>query len=163
MSEKPPKDEKDEILELIRWIDKQKCKLFKGKDILSGWWIGLIGLVVILALVLFLGIVISYVYLIYHVSDFNLTLSFIAVSISLITLAISYFSLVGQFGQENIVRANFEKALTLRGFSPNEEILLKALIKIKAKNPKFELEELYKKDKENTLFVRKKLLEILCE
>lgn len=163
MKEEQPKEEKDEILELIRWIDKQKCKLFKGRYILSGWWIGLIGLIVIMALVLFLGLVISYVYLIYHVSDFNLTLAFISVSISLITLAISYFSLIGQFGQENIVRANFEKALTLRRFTSNEEILLKALIKIKAKNPKFELEELYKKDKENTLFVRKKLLEILCE
>jgi hypothetical protein len=62
---------------------------------------------------------------------------------------------------------NFNKALDLRKSEPrrfnDEEILLKALIKIKVKNREFKLEELYNEDKENILFVRKKLLEILCD
>jgi len=41
-----------------------------------------------------------------------------------------------------------------------DKILLKALIKIKAKNLEFELEELYNVD--DTLFTKAKLLERLC-
>lgn len=59
-----------------------------------------------------------------------------------------------------MVRANYSKALKLRQFNPNEKILLKALIKIKAKNLEFELEELYNVD--DTLFTKEKLLERLC-
>jgi hypothetical protein len=161
MNNKQTKDEKDEILELIRWIDKQKCKLFKERDWLSGWWLGFVGLVVILIPVLLLGVVISYIYLIYHVSNIDVTLSFIVISLTLITLTVSYFSLVGQFRQENIVRANFGKALKLRQFNPNEKILLKALIKIKAKNPEFDLEEIYNKN--NSMFTIEKLMEKLYE
>ena len=63
-------------------------------------------------------------------------------------------------GRENMVRSNYSKALKLRQFNPNEKILLKALIKIKAKNLEFELEELYNVD--DTLFTKEKLLERLC-
>lgn len=36
MSEKQPKDGKDKILELVRWVDKQKGSLFKRFDAFHG-------------------------------------------------------------------------------------------------------------------------------
>jgi hypothetical protein len=57
--------------------------------------------------------------------------------------------------KENIIRINFENV------KKNEKPLLKALIKIKAKNPEFDLEQIYNMNK--PMFTKEKLLEKLFE
>jgi hypothetical protein len=57
--------------------------------------------------------------------------------------------------KENIIRINFENV------KKNEKPLLKALIKIKAKNPEFDLEQTYNMNK--PMFTKEKLLEKLFE
>jgi hypothetical protein len=148
MSEKRKENEKENILETIRWIDKQKCRLFKPLDILNGW----AGFTIIM-----LGIM--YVFLFY----FNLTgnASFsdkIIIFLAFGSLAIPVIAFIAQFGRERLVEVNYRKALGLKkDFTANQKILLKALIKIKAENPEFELEELYNID--STMFTEKKLLQ----
>jgi len=81
------------------------------------------------------------------------------IGLSFVGVVVAFFALLAQFGREYMVGANYGKALKLRQFNPNEKILLKALIKIKAKNLEFELEELYNVD--DTFFTKEKLLERL--
>jgi hypothetical protein len=64
------------------------------------------------------------------------------IGLSFVGVVVAFFALLARFGREYMVRANYSKALKLRQFNPNERILLKALIKIKAKNLEFEPEEL---------------------
>jgi hypothetical protein len=156
MSVKQVQDEKDEILELIRWIDKQKCKLFKWWYVFTGWGIvTLIGLLLILFCVVGLTLVEAIVIKIVFIDT-------LAVDLSLLGVVFSYFALLAQLGEGNIIRVNYDKAIRLRAdFTMNQRIPLKALIKIKVKNPQFDLEELYNKD--NTLFEKKKLLEMLLQ
>lgn len=147
MSEKQPQDE---ILELIRWVDKQECKLFKRSDAFHGSALLLIAIGVWLFVIVILLLFGS-------ISVVDKTI----IGLTFAGVVLAVFTLLAQFGRESIVEANFDKALKLRQFNPNERILLKALIKIKAKNSEFELEELYDKDK--AIFTKEKLLERLCE
>jgi hypothetical protein len=146
---KGPKMSEKEILDLIQWIDKQKCKLFKRLDAFHGSAF----LLIVMGIWLFLIETLLWSGSVSNVDKTVIVLAFVGVVIAL-------FTLLAQFGKERIVEANFEKALKLKtDFNSNQKIFLKALIKIKAENPEFELEELYKKD--NTLFTKEKLLQRL--
>lgn len=149
MSEKQPKDGKDKILELIRWVDKQKGSLFKRFDAFHG----------LTVLLIVVGVWLFPVMILLLFGTFSVVDKMI-IGLSFVGVVVAFFALLAQFGRENMVTANYSKALKLRQFNPNEKILLKALIKIKAKNLEFELEELYNVG--DTLFTKEKLLERLC-
>jgi len=83
----------------------------------------------------------------------------ITVALAFLAIVFAFFSLMARFGDRNLVEVNFNR---IKGcVEENEKPLLKALIKMKAKNQKFDLEEIYIQDP--SIFKREKLLERLYE
>jgi hypothetical protein len=150
MSEKQPKGEKDEILELIQVIDRYKGHLFK-------WYDAFLSMIPILFAILVSYAVIEPVLIFGTMSNIER----ISGALALIAVVVALFALVTPFVKEDVVRINFKRILKLSSIEEDKRPLLKALIKIKAKNREFELEELYKEGK--AIFAKEKLLERLCE
>jgi predicted PurR-regulated permease PerM len=152
MSGKTPKDEKDEILELIRVIDHYKCDLFKWYDVFLGM------------LPILIAVIISYI-LIEPVLAFGAMSSIerILGALSFLTLIVAIFAFVTPFMKGDIIRINFDRILKKSNFGEEQKPFLKALIIIKSENHEFELEQLYNEDKEKAIFSKQKLIEKLCK
>jgi hypothetical protein len=90
----------NEILELIRWIDKQ-CNLFGKWDWLGNrMWLSFAGLIVILLFIFAYSILILADFLIYHTLMPDINLSVVAIALSFLAVVISYFSFVAQFEEK---------------------------------------------------------------
>jgi hypothetical protein len=149
------KQAKDEILELIRLIERHKCKLFKWYDVFSGSAPIVISIIVLYAfvepLLVFGG-----------ASDTDKLI----LALSLIAVVIALFSLLSSFVEGSIIRANYKRILKLNRDEGNKleedrKPLLKALVTIKAKNHEFDLKQIYSMNP--SMFTREKLLERLYE
>lgn len=151
MSEKQPKDE---ILELIEWIDSHESNLFKPSDLFSGWRGALVSVVVLL-------------FIIAEIMNFITASATERISIGLASVAVfmAFISIVIQTGERSIVEGRFERALKLRKFDDRQKLLVKALIKIKSKNGEFKLKIVYERNKavNGNMFTEKRLLEKLYE
>ncbi|MCJ7430051.1 hypothetical protein MUO83_02390 [Candidatus Bathyarchaeota archaeon] len=143
------KQAKDEILELIRLVDRSKSKLFRPLDIYRGD--AFFSFISILILLFFIEIFLMF-------GDASAT-DKIVVALSFLAIAAAMFSLLGEAGEENIVRTNFNRLE--KCVEDNNKPLLKALIKTKAKNREFGLEQIYNMNP--SMFTREKLLERLYE
>jgi hypothetical protein len=164
MTNDSQKDKENDIFELIRIADKnyRNTRLY---NILTVQYSLTVYLVVVV-----LGI--SY-YIQVAVTD---PLVFINLFPSLFVLFIAFYSWSERKFEKTVVERNYY--LILRGYfektrfekfkiwrdivftaKAKEEPLLKALVKIKGKNPQLKLEDLYNRD--NSLFSEKKLLESL--
>jgi hypothetical protein len=143
------KQAKDEILELIRLVDRNKTKLFRLLDIYRGD--AFFSFISILILMFFIEIFLMF-------GDASAT-DKIVVALSFLAIAAAMFSLLGEVGEENIVRTNFNRLE--KCVEDNKKPLLKALIKTKAKNREFDLEQIYSMNP--SMFTREKLLERLYE
>lgn len=148
-TEKPKKETKDEILELIRKIDRNKPILFKYFDFFRGEWFFPSVMFFILAVLLFFLLFVG----------FASAPERITIALSLLAFTVGYFSLIRQFGKEDIVNLNFKRLE--RCVEEDKKPFLKALIKMKAKHPKFDLEQIYNLNP--SMFTPKKLLERLYE
>jgi hypothetical protein len=145
---------KEEILELIQWIDSHESSLFRPYDFFSGWGRTLALLFVLL-------------FIIAEIMNFVTASATERISISLTSVAvfIAFISIVIQTGESNIVEGRFKKALKSRTFDDKQKLLVKALIKIKSKNDEFKLGLIYERNKaaNGDMFTEKRLLEKLYE
>lgn len=144
------KQANDEILELIRLIDRYKCKLFKWYDIF-------LGMIPILFAILVSYVIIEPLLIFGAITDIDRILG----ALAFIAVVIALFSLMAQFIKEDVVRVNFKRILKLSCVEEDKKPLLKALIKIKAKNPEFDLEQIYNLNAD--IFTPEKLMEKLYE
>jgi hypothetical protein len=155
MSE-PKKTDDNVILELIRLVDCHKRVLFKNFDVFTGGWgITLISLIAILLFVFGFLIIGGVILNVLPIIDE------IVVALSLLAVFFAFFSLLAQIGEINMNESRFKRALKLRQFKEDEKSILKALIKMRSKNPEFNLEQIYNMHKE--MFTKEKLLEKLYE
>jgi hypothetical protein len=83
----------------------------------------------------------------------------ITIALSFLAFAVAYFSLMAHFGEQNIVNVNFKRLENC--VEENDKPLLKALIKIKAKNREFDLGQIHNQNP--SMFEREKLLERLYQ
>ena len=146
MTEEKPKDE---ILELIRLIDRNKSILFRTFDVFRGEWAITFSTTIVL-----LGLIEVFL-LLGNASNTEK----ITIALALIAVIFAFFSLFVQFGEENIVQVNYKRLEEC--VRENEKPIFKALLKIKVKSPKFDLEQIYKMNK--SMFTKGKLLEKLYE
>jgi len=140
------KPTKDKILELIRLVDRNfKVSLF---DV---FFRGDMAFPFIAFLVLLFFI---------EVYLFSApTHETIVVALSFLAVAIAFSSLMFGFMEKNIEKVNFKRLG--KDWENNEKPLLRALINMKAKNPKTDLEQIYNLNK--SMFSKEKLLETLYE
>ena len=135
------------ILRLIRLVDCNEANLFKTFDIFRGEltfpFTAFILILILTEIFLFFGIASAY--------------EKIVVALSFLAFAITYISLMAYFGEKSVVNINFKRLEIC--VKENEKPLLKALIKMKAKNREFDLEEIYKQNP--LMFEEKKILERL--
>jgi len=140
------------IQELITEIDNEKF-LFTVRDELHGYGNALF----IAGIYLFLGLIVSYLP--------NVTLmEKITFLIAIGALLLTFISFVSQGLKNNVVDANFGKAIKKFKIEKKEEekrLLLKALLKTKATNPKSKLGTVKKIHKD--MFTKEMLLEKLYE
>lgn len=155
-----PSDEENEILDLIKFVDDHKCELFKN-EVWHNWqlFLPIIGIFIIFATCLSILI-----------ADFVIlkiaSLDAVALVLSILAVFLSYSSFVAQVAEKFIVNARFKRVFQLTTFEKNEkgnteQIILKALIKIRSKNQEFALKDIYKKHKQ--MFTKEKLIEKLYE
>lgn len=147
--EEPEKQYDKTIQNLIRLVDRNKSKLFRTLDIFRGE--GAFPFAAIILILVFIEI-----FLYFGVAS---STEKITIALTFLAFAIAYFSLVASFGDENIVKVNFKRLESC--VEKSEKPLLKALIRMKAKNREFDLEEIYSQTP--LLFKREKLLESLYE
>jgi hypothetical protein len=140
------------IVDLIQRIDKEES-LFSKRDLFHGWGSTLLFifeylLLIALVLVLSIGSVIQ-----------NITFA-IAVG----ALLLSFVSAKSEDTNNNVVEANFKKAVTIFKIEKQDDkkrIILEALLKIKAEKTKYKLattKEIYP-----GMFAKEKLIEKLYE
>jgi hypothetical protein len=153
MSEKEPKDE---ILELIRLVDRNRDE--KGRLLFRSWdtFRGALGF----ALIAYAVIVVSVSLLVVVEGRLMSIVDTIVVILSLYTVILAFESFIAQLADRNKVEVRFQKALKL-GFNENEKLILKALVKMRSKHDKFALRDVYEKNKD--MFTKEKLLERLYD
>jgi hypothetical protein len=145
--------DKAEILRLIKLIDYKKPKLFSEFDIFR----------VEPTLTMALGVTIALaIALLFSVAIFSLAdiTSNVIATVALILVLLSFLL---KSGEELKVDYNYNKMIKNCGdcIPENERIILRALIKMKGKNPNAKLEDVYSLRPE--MFVTDKLLEKLYE
>jgi len=152
-----------EIFDLVQFVDRHKRDLFTTLDKFDIWSA---------FLVLFVSAFIVYmagVMIVYGATPESI-LSALSLGVASTALGIAAFSHLTPIFERNEVRNNYERIV---GFAEKEKpdhqrlenkkrlLFLKALIKIKAKNPKFDLERIYEFNKD--MFTKERLMERLCE
>lgn len=145
----------DEILKLVQLVDQ-------NKSIIPKWFDPFRGKMLILLIAFIYAFIVIYVSLIY------LTLLNFAVAvagiIALAGLTISFFTGIKPLLEENIVQVCYKRLETCHNVKNPQKPLLKALIKMRIKNPEFDLEQIYNMNKVNKdMFTKEKLLERLYE
>lgn len=137
----------EEILELIQLVDSNKSNMFKWFDPFRG-----VVIFPFLALLYFFGFI--WLFMIFSTAN---EVYKITIASSFLAFMVGFFSLFARFLEENVVDVNFKRFE--KSVEENEKPLLKALIKIKAKNREFDLEQIYKMNE--AMFSKEKLLERL--
>jgi len=147
--EKTAESHEQTIIRLIRFVDRNKPNMFKSLDVFRGdMAFSFATLVVILS--------ITEIFLFFSTISGS---EKITIALSFLAFAIAFFSFIAYVGEGNVVKVNLKRFENC--VEQNEKTLLKALIKMKVKNPKIDLEEIYKMNK--SLFSKEKLLERLYE
>ena len=144
----PTTKEDADILGLIRLIDSNKNRLFK-------WYDAFYGLGSLLLIVALLYVFIEPILVLSATSLIDRAV----LILSLVAVVTALFSMALPSVKGNIIAKNF-KRLELC-VEAEKKPLLKSLIKIKTKHPKFDLEQIYNMHKE--MFTKEKLLEKLYE
>lgn len=148
------RERQDEVFQLIEWVDKNEKKLVRWRDAFYhlGW------------LILVMIIVVVAIPSVFIFTDSTTTERLVTL-LSIVALLIAFLSMVTSISERNVVEARMKHALKMRKFTETEKPLLKALIKIKSKNPETKLATLYAMDRESKgdSFTKKKLLEILVQ
>jgi hypothetical protein len=142
------------IVELIRLVDKNKFELFKYFDVFRGDWGIMLTSLVITAILIFIFV--------YVVGVVLRILSFtdqLVLTLYPLTLFFAFFSLTTRIQEKHVMDIRFKRALGLKQFSEDEKPFLKALIKLRSRNPEMDLERIYNLHPE--MFTQEKLLEKL--
>lgn len=183
MTEKEqPKNEPDDILDLVEWIDGKQTEkhtpLFQMRDSLGG---KMTGLVISLLVLFFVMWIIAYEYGISLVlkgqSGFDVAIVASSALLPALAVVIAGLSMFTPYLERNEVEVRYRRALKLRkkevessgkesklsDFTEDQKPFLKALIEIRGKNEGFTLRQLHDLDKTNVVFSKEKLLERLCE
>ena len=137
----------DQILSLIRLIDSDDPKLFRPIDFFKGG--SKYSVVTITILLVIVEIIL--------VTQSGTSFEKLSVAVALSAFIVSYFSFMVHFGEGNILQVNFDRLE--KHFEEKQKPLLKALLKIAGKHPKFNLEQIY--DMNPDMFTQEKLLEKL--
>lgn len=144
MSEKTTEDE---ILELISLVDTKFEKKILDTLLHSSYNLALA--------VIFVMFILVEIYL-WSIHDIGKQLS---IAIPFSALIIVFFAMVERSLEDTVIRRSYERLG--KNVEENQKPLLKALIKMKVKNPKFDLDQIYNLD--NSMFSNEKLLERLYE
>ncbi len=152
-TEKPKDIDYDNLIEdLIQKIDNEKS-LFTVRDELHGYGNALF----IAGVYLFLAFIVNYLP--------NVTLvEKITIGLAIGAILLTFISFISEGLKNNVVDANFQKAIKKFNIEEKEEekrLLLRALLKIKAITPHRKLGIVKKMHKE--MFTKEKLLEKLYE
>jgi GNAT superfamily N-acetyltransferase len=137
-----------EILELIRIIDSDK-DLFKRFDAFRGS--------MFFPTVSFLVVVFFTWFALFLLALQNVVE--LAVDIGLLAFVVGYFRLFVPFFKENSVEVNLRRLDMKKKFTKDKKPLVKALIWMKIKNEKFDLEQIYNTNP--SMFTNERLLERL--
>lgn len=148
----------DEILELIRLVDRNKDikgrSLFREMDELGrGSARNIIGLICIE----------FSIWVVYFLRQISFA-EWIAFTFAFLAIVIAYLSLMMQVAEKEAVEIRFKRAMEVlkrRRANENEKLILKALIKIRSRHKDFALMEVYEKNKD--MFTEKKLMEELYD
>ena len=152
MPEQKKKDE-NKIQELIKFVDSKKTDLFRFYDVFRGGIsIWLLSLVIILIFGEFFAL---HGFFRGTISDLNAFL----LALTILALFFSFFSLITNIGERNIIEVRFNRALKMRPFTEAEKPFLDALIRMRSRNPKINLELIYQLNPK--IFEKEKLLENL--
>jgi hypothetical protein len=151
----PKKTDNDVIVELIRLVDCHKYNLFKYYDVFGG---GVSNILFSMIAILSSAVVVMTVGVFWGTINI---VEAIVITLTLIATFMAFFSFMAQIGERNMVDVRFERALKLKQFTEEEKPLLKALIKLRSRNPITDLELIYSTYPE--MFTRKKLLERIYE
>lgn len=138
----------DQILSLIRLIDSEKDETFKYFDEFHGIRFPLGAFLLVFALVLFVTVFLA-----------ESVIQQITIGVAFFAFMMGFFSFFSKFFEENKIDASFDR---LKKYcDEDEKPLLKALIKIKAKNKEFDLEQIYNMNPD--MFTLEKILTKLYE
>jgi hypothetical protein len=146
-----------DIQGLIGLIDKPENDLFQAYDAFKG---GLF-FFTIGFLIITVGATIGIVVYSFEVKS---SIDLLAVALSDAAVVFAYFSLIYQIGDENAVIVRHKNAMNKDDFkrkNDDEKVIVKALIKVRTKNAKYSLGQIYKLYPD--MFKKEKLLEKLYE
>ncbi len=148
------KDDQDEVPQLIEWLDKNERQLIRWRD--TFYHLGWLLLVMIAIVVAIPGVLIFT-----NATD----LERLVASLSIVAVLLAFLSMVTQISERNVVEARLKHALRMKNFTETQKPLLKALIKIKSKNPESRLATLYilDRDARGDVFTKRSLLKTLCQ
>jgi len=142
------KQAKDDILELIQLVDRNKARLFKNLDIFHEWRAPFTTFIVVL-------IFLEFFFIFGGASESEK----LGVGFAFIAVFIGFMEIVAHFALENLVKVNFKRLENC--IEEDKKPILKALVKMKTKNQEFDLEQIYNMDK--AIFTKEKLLELLYD
>ena len=151
------------IIRLIEVIERNSSKLFKKFDFLiaNPLSFSLLGIVALFAFVLVvLALIITAFPILFPQTNIVITgIAFLSATIAFLSFTYSIYALIERFYLQGEVKLNYER---LEGeVARQERALLMALVKLKAKNRKFSLKEIY--DIHPEMFTKENLLEKLYE
>jgi len=154
------KQTKDDVLKLIRLIDRNKDRIFRRFDIFRAIPFSMMSVTLIVLIFWVVLSMFSFGSNVYQV---------VTLTIVLIGFMINFFLYFERFREEVVVRVNFREIVRIcaekekfeRQRLEDDRPLLKALIKIKARNWEFDLKQIYEFNKD--MFIPEKLMERLYE
>ena len=146
------KDDQDTIVKLIEWIENNQKQILRRRD--AFYHMG--GLLVLLVIVV-LGIPVSLFFISANIPEK------IIVLLSVVAILVAFLSMVTQISERNVLEARMKHALRISSFNETEQPLLKALLRMKSKNPEQKLSVLYFMDKQcgGDVFTERGLLKTL--
>lgn len=151
------------IKRLIDVIDNNNSKLFKRYDLFLANPLSftLLGVLALFALIIVaLAIIISAFPILFPQTNVVVTdIAFLSATIAFLSFTYSIYALTERFYLQNEVKLNYLRLEEKVG--KQERVLLMALVKLKAKNKKFSLKEIY--DIHPEMFTKENLIEKLYE
>jgi hypothetical protein len=146
--------DKSAIDDLIRFVDCKEFVLFRDFDVFRGVWTVSLASLVLIFVILFIVLVVEGV--------IRKTMSLrdqITLALSTLAVFFAYFALTTKIREKYVLNIRFKRAIGLKHFTEDEKPILKALIKLRNRNSKTDLERISKLHPE--MFTKEKLLEIL--